>query len=93
MNSDLFNCTNEVKMIARKCLLSELDDTAIESAASEIKSDRRNHEYSLNSRGLILYVLGMIKEENEESGRVRNVEISDVLQNLFRKLQKGISIS
>jgi len=51
-----------------KRLLSELDDTAIESYASEIKGDRRNHEYSLNSQGLILYTLGI-------TSRVRNVEM------------------
>jgi hypothetical protein len=81
MNPDLFNCTDNVKMISSKCLLSKLDDTAIISAVSEIESDRRNWKYSLNTRGLIFYVLGMIKQENED-GRVRNVEISNVLKNL-----------
>lgn len=81
MNPDLFNCTDNVKTISSKCLLSKLDDMAIISAVSEIESDRRNWKYSLNTRGLILYVLGMIKQENED-GRVRNVEISNVLKNL-----------
>jgi hypothetical protein len=81
MNPDLFNCTDKVKMISSKCLLSKLDDMAIISVVSEIESDRRNWKYSLNTRGLILHVLGMIKEENED-GRVRNVQISSVLKNL-----------
>jgi hypothetical protein len=77
MNPDLFNCTNEIKTIASKCLLSELlDDTIIESAASEIKSNTRNLEYSMNIRGLVMYILGI----NE--GKDRNIEVSEVLQNL-----------
>jgi len=78
MNPDLFNCTDKVKTIANKCLLSnKIDDTTIISAASEIESNTRNLEYSINIRGLVLYILGIINE-----GRARNIEVSKVLQNL-----------
>ena len=42
---------------------------------------------SLNTRGLILYMLGILKE-NEENHRVRNVEVSKVLENLAENYKK-----
>jgi hypothetical protein len=79
---DLFNCTDEVKKIP----IPNLDTTAIISAVSEIESNTRNLEYSMNIRGLIQYVLGMINEEG--IGRARNIEISKVLQNLSENYKK-----
>jgi hypothetical protein len=51
-------------------------------------SERKNWRYSLNTRGLMLYLLAMIKEENKGGGRKRNVEISNVLENLSDNFQK-----
>jgi hypothetical protein len=57
------------------------------SIESRGETNRRNWQYSLNIRGLILYVLCMIKQEEEE-GRIRNVEMSKVLQNLSENYWK-----
>lgn len=51
-----------------------------DSVLSEIEGNRSHWEYSLNTRGLILLVLGIIKEEREN--RTRNIEISNILKNL-----------
>ena len=68
-------------MMAEKCLLSKIDDSALISLVSQIESDRRNWKYYLNTRGLILYILAMMTEE-QTSGRQKNVEISKALQNI-----------
>jgi hypothetical protein len=84
-NPDLFNCTDEVKKIPSKCLLlpSEINDEALHSQVSQLESDRRNWKYSLNTRGLVLYLLAIINEENRDARkRKRNVKISHVLENL-----------
>ena len=49
---------------------------------SEIKKNTRNWRYELNIRGLILYILGEIELEKNES-RKHNNRISKVLQHLY----------
>ena len=83
MNPDLFNCTDEVKLIPRKCLLSGIEDSTLTAWVSQIESKRKNWEYGLKTRGLIHCILGMIDEESKEgNNRVRNVELSTILENL-----------
>ena len=64
-----------------------------DSMLSEIEGNRSHWKYSLNTRGLILLVLGIVEEEKRENGRVKNVEISNILEESFRKLQERLSIS
>ena len=57
-----------------------------DSILSKIEGDRSHWDYSLNTRGLILLVLGIVGEEQEK--RDRNVEVSNILRNLSENFQK-----
>jgi hypothetical protein len=51
-------------------------------------SKRKNWRYSLNTRGLLLFLLATMKEEVKPGGRERNVEISQVLENLSKNFKE-----
>jgi hypothetical protein len=59
-----------------------------DSMLSEIEGNRSHWKYSLNTRGLILLILGIIEEEKRENGRVKNAEISNILENLSENFKK-----
>jgi hypothetical protein len=53
------------------------------SSILKIQLNKRNWNYGINTRGLIWCILGIMSEEQEEeNGRARNVEISNILENL-----------
>jgi hypothetical protein len=58
-------------------MLGDLKNTFLKK--EEIQSDRRQWRYSINIRGLIVYILGEIKSEDK---RIHNKRISKVLENL-----------
>jgi hypothetical protein len=78
-NLDLLGSTQTVKIVTSSELNSNSDE--VFSNMGEIASNRDNYKYSINSRGLIEYILGKIEEEEKEH-RIRNVEISNTLANL-----------
>ena len=59
-----------------------------DSMLSEIEGNRSHWKYSLNTRGLILLVLGIVEEEKRENGRVKNVEISNILEDSSENFKK-----
>jgi hypothetical protein len=82
---------NKARIVPDKCLLSpEFDDDDLLFAVSGINRNTKNWQYSINTRGLIFYILGKIAEENnEEHGRARNVQISNILENLSQNYKEG----
>lgn len=63
---------------------------SVKLGKSTLMSDRNNWKYSLNIRGLILYILGEIQEEDkkkgnqEKKGKTHNSRIDNALSNLSK---------
>jgi hypothetical protein len=61
---------------------------------SNIETNKRNWRYSLNIRGFILYLLGEIESQKqkkgnaEKKGRIHNIRITKVLENLSKYYTK-----
>jgi hypothetical protein len=78
LRQELLNHENKSRQITTS---HTFETTELDEKDMKLWKNKRKHRYSLNIRGLILYILGEIRLE-EENRKVNNKRISKVLENL-----------